>query len=133
MGEAASPEVAGTCSCINMRFLVILALTASQSTAQHGGMGGMGEAASPPSMSSSGSGSMSGSGSGSGSDSGSGSMSGSGSGMAGYGSGMGGYGGGMGGYGGGMGGGDDTWDGCCEVKNVWGSWNPAMDGVYVLV
>merc|ERR1711892_514107 len=36
---------------------------------------------------------------------------------------------GMGGYGGG----DDTWDGCCEVKNVWGSWNPAMDGVYVLV
>merc|ERR1711981_880424 len=36
-------------------------------------------------------------------------------------------------YGNGMGGGDDTWDGCCEVKNVWGSWNPAMDGVYVLV
>merc|ERR1719206_1022071 len=24
-------------------------------------------------------------------------------------------------------------DGCCEVKNVYGSWNPAMDGVYVLV
>merc|ERR1719225_1320587 len=64
---------------------------------------------------------------------GSGSMGGSGmdSGMGGYGSG-----GGMGGYGGGMGdyeNGDGGWDGCCEVKNVWGSWNPAMDGTYVLV
>merc|ERR1719206_1489049 len=40
---------------------------------------------------------------------------------------MGGNGGGMGDYG------SDEWDGCCEVKNVYGSWNPAMDGVYVLV
>merc|ERR1719320_1695806 len=46
---------------------------------------------------------------------------------SGYGSGMGGNGGGMGDYG------SDEWDGCCEVKNVYGSWNPAMDGVYVLV
>merc|ERR1712013_496730 len=28
--------------------------------------------------------------------------------------------------------GSDEWDGCCEVKNVYGSWNPAMDGVYLL-
>ena len=46
-----------------------------------------------------------------------------------YGSGTGGYGFGMGNYGSS----DSEWDGCCEVKNVWGSSNPTMDGVYVIV
>merc|ERR1719427_1845459 len=35
--------------------------------------------------------------------------------------------------GGGMEGGYEDWDGCCEVKNVWDSPKPAMNGVYKLV
>merc|ERR1711892_1000390 len=91
---------------INMRFLIVISLTVSQISAQHGGMGsGMGGMAG---MGSYGYGGMGGMG-----------------GMSGYG-GM----GGMGGYGG-MGNGMEGE--CCPMKKIWGSLNPKMDGVYVNV
>merc|ERR1712106_1051527 len=101
---------------INMRFLILISLTVSQISAQHGGMGsGMGGMAG---MGSYGYGGMGGMG-----------------GMSGYGGmgGMGGY-GGMGNGMGGMGNGMDGMEGeCCPMKKIWGSMNPKMDGVYVNV
>merc|ERR1711892_885006 len=93
---------------INMRFLIVISLTVSQISAQHGGMGsGMGGMAG---MGSYGYGGMGGMG-----------------GMSGYG-GMGGMGNGMDGMGNGMGGMEGE---CCPMKKIWGSLNPKMDGVYV--
>merc|ERR1712037_489277 len=92
---------------VTMKFLLILAIAASQINCQHGDMGGSG---------------MEGSGSG---------MGGSGYGMGGYGYGMGsGYGGEwpewmqMGGYGGGE---------CCPTKKIWDHWDQDKNGIYDLV
>merc|ERR1712123_150525 len=108
---------------INMRFLIVISLTVSQISAQHGGMGsGMGGMAG---MGSYGYGGMSGMGG----MSGYGGMGGMG-GYGGIGNGIGGMGNGMDGMGNGLGGMEGE---CCPMKKIWGSMNPKMDGVYVNV